>query len=74
LIAVDEKLIESVRQREELYDIWHKDFSENTHKEKLCRAIDEQLKKSGEAQYFIKYLFTVASNFLALYYHTNGYK
>jgi hypothetical protein len=74
LIAMNEKLIESVKQHKELYDMSHRKYSDNAHKEKLWKTIGEQLKKAGETQYFIRDLFTSASNFLTLHYRINGYK
>jgi hypothetical protein len=71
---MDEKLIESVRQHEELYGMSHRKYSDNAHEEKLWKTIGEQLKKAGKIQYFIRYLFTSAISLLTLHYRINGYK
>jgi len=44
---MDEKLIEMVRNCEELYDVSNKNYSDSVWKEKLWRQTGEELKKSG---------------------------
>lgn len=43
----DEMLIEEVRQYEELYDIMHKKYSDNIHKDKIWKKIGSELKSTG---------------------------
>lgn len=43
----DELLIEEVRQREEMYNMAHKKYSDNQHKDLIWAKIGEKLKISG---------------------------
>ncbi|KAK5643305.1 hypothetical protein RI129_007150 [Pyrocoelia pectoralis] len=45
----DEMLIEQVRQYEELYNMAHKKYSDNIHKDKIWRNIGSELKEPGPA-------------------------
>jgi hypothetical protein len=47
---MDDKLIELVRQCEELYDVSNKKYSDSVWKEKVWGKIGEELKKSGKFQ------------------------
>jgi len=49
---MDEKLIELVRNCEELYDMSNKQYGDSVWKEKLWGQIGEELKKPGKFQYF----------------------
>jgi hypothetical protein len=59
---MDEKLIELVRECEEIYDMSNKKYSDGVWKEKLWGQIGEQLKKSGKLQLRIL-------KFQSFYYH-----
>jgi len=49
---IDEKLIESVRKCEELYNVSNKKYNDSVWKEKLWGQIDEELRKSGKFHCF----------------------
>jgi len=43
----DEMLIEEVRHYQELYDMTHKKYSDNIHKDNIWRKIGSELKTTG---------------------------
>ncbi|VVC38484.1 MADF domain [Cinara cedri] len=43
----DEMLIEEIRQYQELYDMMHKKYSDNIHKDNIWRKLDSELKTTG---------------------------
>jgi hypothetical protein len=59
---MDEKLIELVRECEEIHDMSNKKYSDGVRKEKLWGQIREQLKKSNKLQLRIL-------KFQSFYYH-----
>ena len=47
--TMDERLIELVRGYEELFDMTNRRYSDNCHKDKIWKAIGEELNKPGKS-------------------------
>lgn len=69
---MEEKLIELVRAKPELYDLANKLYSDNVHKKKVWEEIGKALEKSGKFQY--SFLITLKNRMESLFAKIKGHQ